>query len=473
MTVRDDGIRLDRPLIPGMRSPLSPSQLWRILWARRWWIAATTALFILFAVAVALLVPKEYVGSAALVVDIPTEDPSGQDNVPSMLADNYLATQIDLLKSQRVLLRVVEQRGLTEDRKARATFAASAPAGASFKRWVAEELGKHLIIASGTTSRLLQVQFDDPSPQRAAAIANAVVRAYRHVRQQMTSDPARERLQNYTAYLDDLRSRVDTAQNKLSSAQQRAGIINLNRSSDAATQRLEDLGVKLNQAESDRQTAQAKVKRIQQLKRQGKPVTAQADILASNFVQQLKGRLVELQSRRAELAKTLGSSHPRMQSLNAQIATVRARLNQEIDDYLKANRGQEETAADRESALRAALARERSGVLVQQKKRDEVASLVRALDSSQQIYQAALGQYDQVLSGTRSRSYNIAIVSWASPPRWPTGMSNKIKLLFGLILGVLVGGALALLVELADRRVRDDEDMVRELGLPVFGQLPH
>lgn len=467
----DNDFRLDRPLIPGMRSPLSPSQLWRILLARRQWIAVTVAVFALIAIAAALFVPDKYVGSAALVIDVPSSNPSGQDNVPSMLAENYVATQMDLLTSDRVLVRVVNQQQLADDPEARKAFDALAPSGASFKDWLADQIGESLHIASGTTSRLIRVQFSDPSPQRAAAIANAVVRAYRHVNRQLVADPSRARLESYTAYLDELRSKVDTAQQKLTSAQQKSGVIDRNGSSQSDTERLQDLGIKLNQAESDHQTAQAEVARIEKLRGQNKPVTAQADILSSRLVQQLKGQLTNLQSQRAKLAKALGPKNPRMQSLSAQIATVQSRLRNEVDAYLKANRSQTEVAAARESALRDALTRERGDVLAQQKKRDQIASLVRRLDGAQQVYKAALGRYDQVLGGSQLQSYNVSIVSWASPPRWPSGMSGKTKLALGLVFGAMVGCALALLVELLGRRVRDSEDITRELGLPVLGDL--
>lgn len=468
-----DDAPLDRPLIPYARAPLSPGQLWRMLVARRWLIAGVVLAFALVAVAAALFLPDKYVGSVSVVIDVPDEDPVSGAGFPSMLADNYLATQIDLLTSEKVLLRVLREQKLTEDKKAREAFAASAPEGASFERWLATQLGKHLDVHKGSTSRLIQLRYSNESPQKAAAIANAVVRAYRQTSAEIVSDPAQSRLTQYTGYLETLRAKVDTAQKTLTQAQQKSGVINLDQTtSKGDTQRLDDLGVKLNQAEADRQGAQAKVARIRQLKRQGRPVSAQAEILNSGYVQQLKGRLVELQSERAKMAKTLGANHPRMRSLAAQIATVRQRLGHEIDAYLASNRSQAEIASDRENALRKSLKRERSDVLAQQKKRDDIAGLVRKLDSAKRVYQVALGRYDQVLGNSELAQYNISVISWAKPPSEPAGLSGKVTLLLAIVMGALVGGALALILELLNRRVRDAEDVTRELGLPVLGELP-
>ncbi|GAB3679127.1 Wzz/FepE/Etk N-terminal domain-containing protein [Salinisphaera aquimarina] len=470
--MNSDDSMLDRPLIPGMRAPLTLGQLQRILRARWRLIAAVVATFLLLAVLSILLLSDSYAAKVSLLIEFPGDDPVTGQQYPSNLADSYQATQVDLLSSYKVRLAVVDELKLADDTAARQKFEDSAPAGASFEEWLAQRIAKKLTVAADQSSRLLVVQYEDKDPQKSAKIANSIVEQYMGASAQIASDPAKNRQSRYAEFLDGLRGKVDAAQDRLTDIQQRLQVINGNNAGNIDTQRLEDLGLKLNQAESDHQAARAKVEQIRALQKAGQPVTAQAEILGSSYVQELKGRLLRLQSERADVGKVLGSRHPKMRSLNAEIGTVRARLSEEINAYLQANRGQAQTTADQQTALRKTFDQERADVIDQQRKRAEVAKYQRELASAKQVYDAALNEYDQVLGGSEMHRQNISVISWASPPRAPSGLGKKIKLLLALVLGAIVGCALALLLEFTDRRVRGPEDITREMDLPILGDLP-
>jgi len=60
----------------------------------------------------------------------------------------------------------------------------------------------------------------------------------------------------------------------------------------------------------------------------------------------------------------------------------------------------------------------------------------------------------------------------AQPPVEPSSPKLLLNSLVAVFLGLLLAVGLALLLELADRRVRAPEDVVAALGLPVLGLLP-
>lgn len=463
---------LDRALIPGMRAPLTPGQVGRILKARRVLIASVVGIFVVFALLAVLLLTNKYAAKVSLLIEFPGDDPVTGQQYPSNLADSYQATQVGLLTSFKVLLGVVDELNLTDNAEARETFESDAPDGAMFDEWLAQRMGEDLSIQADQTSRLLVVEYADKDAQQSAAIANAVVRQYMSTSSQLNADPARSRQARYSTFLEGLRSEVDTAQTRLTQVQQRLQVISTDNAGNIETQRLEDLGLKLNQAESDNQAAQAKIAQIRDLQRAGQPVTAQADILDSNYVQELKGRLLALQSERADVSGVLGSQHPKMRSLGAEIATVSARLRDEIDAYVESNRGKAQTTAEQQAALEKTFEQERASVMDQQQKRAEVARYQRELASAERVYDAALNNYNQVLGGTEMSRENISVISWANPPRQPEGLSSKVKLLLALLFGIVVGCALALLLEFFDRRIRGLEDISREMNLRVLGDLP-
>ena len=242
---------LDRALIPGMRAPLTPGQVGRILKARRVLIASVVGIFVLFALLAVLLLTNKYAAKVSLLIEFPGDDPVTGQQYPSNLADSYQATQVGLLTSFKVLLGVVDELNLTDNAEARETFESDAPDGAMFDEWLAQRMGEDLSIQADQTSRLLVVEYADKDAQQSAAIANAVVRQYMSTSSQLNADPARSRQARYSTFLEGLRSEVDTAQTRLTQVQQRLQVISTDNAGNIETQRLEDLGLKLNQAESD------------------------------------------------------------------------------------------------------------------------------------------------------------------------------------------------------------------------------
>jgi capsular polysaccharide biosynthesis protein len=62
-------------------------------------------------------------------------------------------------------------------------------------------------------------------------------------------------------------------------------------------------------------------------------------------------------------------------------------------------------------------------------------------------------------------------LSTATPPSEPSSPKIVINLIVAIFLGGVLGIAAALAAELRNRRVREDEDIVELLGVPLLGKL--
>tara|TARA_B100002049_G_scaffold121295_1_gene89653 strand:- start:18812 stop:20191 length:1380 start_codon:yes stop_codon:yes gene_type:complete len=453
-----------------MQATPTVGQLWRAVRAHWRTVAITVALFTALAI-MASLFSTSYEARASLVIEFPTVDPLTGQARSSALAESYRATQIDLLTSQNVMLGVVDQLGLADDPQALADFETEDNGEGSFRQRLAAQLGDGLQIRAGEISQLLVVSFRGENAKQSAAIVNAVIDQYMKASANMASDPARQRLGQYADFLDGLRGKVDQAQEELTAARQRLDVIDAAGATTVDTDRLTDLGTRLNAAQARMQSAQSEVDQINAARSNRKPVTAQADILDSNVVQDLKDRLVGFLAQRADIAQSLGPNHPRIRAIDGQIDTVRARLSAEIDAYLAAARQSAKAARGEVDALQNNYDAARADVMDKQSKRGQLASYQRRLESALQVYEAALSNYDQVLGGSELSPQNVSVVTRATPPTKRAGLGLKRKLLLSLVLGGIVGVMIALLQELLDRRVRAPEDIERELALPVFGVL--
>ncbi|HDI5014552.1 TPA: hypothetical protein PNO31_002007 [Enterococcus faecium] len=66
----------------------------------------------------------------------------------------------------------------------------------------------------------------------------------------------------------------------------------------------------------------------------------------------------------------------------------------------------------------------------------------------------------------------ISIISGAVANTTPVSPNNKLNLMTGLMLGMMVGVGLAFLLELLDRTVKDEKYVTDTLGFPILGTVP-
>jgi capsular exopolysaccharide synthesis family protein len=81
-------------------------------------------------------------------------------------------------------------------------------------------------------------------------------------------------------------------------------------------------------------------------------------------------------------------------------------------------------------------------------------------------------QLDQLKLVQALQTGGAELVQRASPPSSPTPLNTKRNVVFGIVLGALLGFGLAALLERIDRRVRSVEELEELYGLPILARIP-
>ena len=441
---------------------MSIKQILRILWARKWLVLALLVLVSAGGVATTLLMPKQYTAESAMIVEMRI-DPVLGALAPSLAAPSYLATQIDILRSERVASRVVKMLGVERSPSAVAQWREATNAKIPLERYYANLLQRGLGIEPSRGSNVINVSFSAPDPGFAQAAANAFVQAYMDISVELRVAPARQS----ATFLDDqtkvLRANLETSQAKLSKFQQDKGIVVSDERFDQENARYQALSTQLSAAQADRVEAQTRQRNSGR--------ESSIDILNSPAVQGLKGQLATAETKMTELSAIVGKNHPSRIQLEAQIGELRQQIASESrrvsGGTSSVSRGTEQKVAE----LQSMVDEQKKRLQTLRADRDLEAVIKRDVDTAQRAYEAISGRVGQYTLESQNNQANTRLLSPAVEPLEPSRPKVMVGVLLSIVGGLAVGVLAALGWELIDRRVRDPEDLMVLAGVPVIGVL--
>ncbi len=178
---------------------------------------------------------RTYLAWAPVVVNFDKETAFDRVGIPAQLSSSYMQTQMDILRSHRVALRVQQIADETPDRPAGLNFADIASDS------LALELATNLRVEPGNNSRVVRIGFRSHDPAIAAFIANVYAQAYVDVVLELNTEPAKRKAEWFDAQLVIRRERLMEAEAVLTAFQQDNGIVALDERVDTENRRLNDL----------------------------------------------------------------------------------------------------------------------------------------------------------------------------------------------------------------------------------------
>ena len=437
-------------------------QMLLILRARAWLVLMAMGVTVTTALVVSLLMAKSYTAVATLVVDSKSKDAVTGALYPSQLLPSYLATQLDILNSQTVALRVVQDLNLVDGPDIQQAYMEATQGAGTIEQWLADRLGKNLEVEPSKESSVFKINFTGADPEFAASVANAFAQAYIDTNLELKVVPARQTSDWYETKIVRLRNSLEEAQAKLSRYQLDRGLVTSDESLDLDANQLVELSKQLIAAQSATYDSVSR----QQLSGELLP-----DVMTSPVVQQLRIDLNEAEAKFTELAQNLGKNHPEYQSTKAAVDSLRAKLNHEISTSTKGVSTTAMVAIQKEDELSSSLAAQKAKVLEIRTQRDELNVLLRDVDNAQRAYDDALQRYHQTTLEAESTQTDVAILAPAAPPAAPSSPKIRLNMILALFLGGMLGVGLAFLMEMIDRRVRSAEDLASTLDIPVLGEL--
>lgn len=441
-------------------------QFLSILRAR--WLAMTlvVALLVASALGISLVLPKQFTATASVVVDF-KPDPVSAVVYGGMASPAFIATQVDIIRSERVALRVVRNLRLTENPQVQAQWRAATEGQGSIEQWLIRLFQRQVDVVPARESSVIALSYKAPDPRFAAALANAFVQAYIDTALELRVDPARQYASFFETRSKEAREAVEKAQARLSAFQREHGIVASDERLDIESSRLNELSSQLTALQ-----AIAAESTSRQAAAQGTQGDRLQEVLNNTLIGQLKGDLSRGEARLQELSTRLGDNHPQVVEIRASLAELRSRLDAETRKLTGSVSVSNTINRQREGEVRAALEAQRAKVLKLKATRDEGLILQREVENAQRAYDAITARLTQTSLESQTTQANVNVLTQAEPPIEPSSPRLVLNLLAALFGGLLLAVVVALLLELRDRRVRTVHDLGLMLDVPVIGVMP-
>lgn len=434
----------------------------------RWWVAvAVLALTVLTTLVVSLMLPKRFTATATLVVDVKTPDPIAGVMFPAMALPAYMATQVDIMQSDRVALRVAKVLRLGENPRVRQQWMDDTNGNGSIDAWLASSFKQKLKVQPSRESNVISVSYTAPEPRFAQAVANAFVQAYLDTKVDLRTDPARQYVSFFDQRGKQLRATVEAAQAKLSAFQREHGLVGNDERLDVETARLNELSsqlVQLQAASADSAGRSAVAA--------GGSADRLQEVLNNPVVASLKTDLSRAEAQLQQLNSRLGAAHPQVVEAKANVNELRARMDAEVRRVTQSVGLSNQVNQAREGEIRAALEAQRAKLLKLKAERDEAAVLQRDVENAQKAYDGVVARGSQTSLESQTTQSDVSVLSPASEPNEPSSPKVLVNTALSIVVGLLLAMVAAMLVEMLDRRVRTTADAAQGLGLPLLGTLP-
>ncbi len=415
---------------------------------------------------ISLLLPKSFTATASVLVENKGPDPvvSPISSVP--VTPGFIATQLDLIQSERVARRAIVQLGLQSNASLREDWQDATNGVGDFNAWLSEALIKKLEVKPAKESNVISISYSSRDPKFSAAVVNAFVKGYRETLLELRTEPARQVNSFFDERARKFRDAHEAAQSRLTAFQREKGLVGNDERLDTETLRLTEISSQVVALEAAAMDASSRVGQA------GSTPERMQEVLSNPVVAGLQADVSREEARLQELITRLGDANPQVISARSTVTELRSKLQAAVQRASGSVSVTSNVAQQRLAQLRAARDEQRAKVLKLKSARDELSVLQREVEIAQRSYEAVTARANQTGLESQMTQSNVAIVKEATPPPLPTFPNLIIALAAAIVGGLVIAIAVALIRELLDQRLRTTEDITQVLRQPLLIVMP-
>ena len=245
------------------------------------------------------------------------------------------------------------------------------------------------------------------------------------------------------------------------------GIINLDDNKSLSSSDLSSMAAKLTDVRADRIKKELLWKQAQTTNGLGLK-----EILDNPTIQEDLKQRSTLSAQYEQKLSLFKPAYPDMVQLRGQIKELDRQIQVEASAIKQSFSAAYLASKNEENALQEKVDAGKAAVVDQQAKGIQYNILKREVDTNRTLYDGLLQRYKEIGVAGGIGTNNISVIDKAELPIKPRSPVLWRNLLIASLIGLLGGGALALLIDYLDDSFKSPEDVERELGVTVLGAVP-
>ena len=344
-------------------------------------------------------------------------------------------------------------------------------------RDAALSLSEELDVRMDLNGNFLALELRGTNPVLISNILNAVTQRYVEVAAQLK----REKLTELTKILEDqltsAQQNLDAAETALERFRTRTITLPSDRAAGpgATAETRDPVRASFFEMQVERDQLRRDRDALERLLAQGGgkaelPTEALSVIVSVTHAPELSNALKELSDKQAQLRAYryhYSEAYPPLQHLAAEIAELQQRTIPTLARALASQLAARESELGRQVDAASNDLRQIPGRTI------EEARLHRNAQLKEQTFTALQERYDQARLAAEATVPDVRVLDPAIVPQRPAKNTVPRLLLMGLLAGLGLGMAGAIILDRADTRVRYPEQVSRDLGVPILGAVPH
>jgi succinoglycan biosynthesis transport protein ExoP len=498
-----------------LEKELTIQALLAILRRRRALITKTTAVCFLLAALYCFFTSRRYSATAEIQVQKSSADglglesmmsSAGGDATDALDANITLQTQANILQSDTLALKVIEELDMEHTKDFKPSFnplgwaiALFTPAGPkdpvnapleqapSRRTRALKVFAGNLRVKPVAGTRLIDLTYLSTDPKLAAAVVNRLTQGLVDYTFQTRYNATNQASSWLSAQLQDLKKEAETLQARVVTLQKDSGVYSLGSDStgkelaySAILDRLQQSTASLTAATSNRILKGG----LYEITRKGDPelisglagsTMAGASAGVSNslsLIQNLRQQQASLDAQIATDNSRLGSANPKLGDERASLAAINDQIKAEVSRIGQRAENDYRSAQFVEANIQGVYDQQRAAASKLNDKAIEFMITKQEAESSRSLYETLNAHLKEagVMEGLHSS--NITVVDPGRIPAKPVKPNVPLYLALSLVGGAFLGGVGALFREATDDRIQSMEMVEAALATPILAVLP-
>ena len=365
------------------------------------------------------------------------------------------------------------------------------------------EIQGSVSLTSPQETSIIEITATSSDPDKVAALANTVAEVFIEKTSEMKNADLSRAIEFLSEQMKLVDEKLRQSEEKLNAFREKEGIIaRADRSGYGRSSLLDQLGGlqdELSWTKSEKDLVQAQLESVNNLiaeKKSQLELTGEIDFLVGSVtpqIEQLQSKISGWQLELVALQETFTNKHYKVIELKQRIEQAQQRLQSDIADLvseraiasinpisewqslvqqaiqlhvqLKGYEHKEKLAAAKIETFK----KEHPDLL---EKEVQLVRLEREARIREKTYMLLTDRYEESLLLRQVSAQDFSVVDDAIPPKYPIGPRKKMILVLSVMLGLMLGIAMALFIEYMDDSVRRGEDVEKRLGIAIVGSIP-